>query len=168
MAEHHLAKGRHEGYVWEWNPRACGPPGLLGGWASLHPDGLQSSMQARGAHLPQRNDETARVFLLAGKADVVIGDEHLAGDVQLVKRRPQGAARVAIQPLVFGKSECGPVALVLGSGIQVSEETKWEAGVGQTFLSFTVDFRSLGFSSEQVMSGNWNSREVVFFYFFFV
>lgn len=121
-----------------------GPLDVLGGWASVHPDGLQSSMQARGAYLPQRNDETARVFLLAGKADVVIGDEHLAGDVQLVKRRPQGAARVAIQPLVFGKPERGPVALVLGSGVQVSEEIKWEAGVGQTFLSFIMDFQISG------------------------
>ena len=121
-----------------------GPLDVLGGWASVHPDGVQSSMQARGAHLPQRYDETARVFLLAGKADVVIGDEHLAGDVQLVKRCPQSAARVAIQPLVFGKPERGPVALVLGSGVQVSEETKWEAGVGQTFSQFHSGFQISG------------------------
>lgn len=61
--------------------------------------------------------------------------------MQLVKWRPQGAACVAIQPLVFGKPERGPVTLVLGSGIQVSEKTKWEVGVGQAFSQFHSGFQ---------------------------
>lgn len=68
-----------------------------------------------GAHLPQGYDEVAAVLLLAGKADVVAGDEHLAGAVQLVERGPQGAACVAVQALVPGQPEHGPVVLVLGS-----------------------------------------------------
>lgn len=73
-----------------------------------------------GAHLPQGYDEVAGVLLLAGEADVVAGDEHLAWDVKLVEWSPQGAARVAVQALIPRQPERGPVALVLGSGIQVS------------------------------------------------
>lgn len=68
-----------------------------------------------GAHLPQGYDEVAAALLLAGKADVVTGDEHLAGGVQLAERSPQGAAGVAVQALVPGQPERGSVALVLGS-----------------------------------------------------
>lgn len=66
----------------------------------------------------------ASILFLAGKADVVAGDKHLARDVQLVEWGPQGAACVAVQALVPGQPERGTVALVLGSSVQVSGETK--------------------------------------------
>lgn len=81
------------------------------------PGEVGQSWWGPGAHLPQGYDEVAAVLLLAGKADVVAGDEHLAGDVQLVEWSPQGAACVAIQVFVSGQSEHGPVILVLGSCI---------------------------------------------------
>ena len=62
----------------------------------------------------------ASILLLAGEADVVAGDKHLAGDMQLVERGPQGTARVAVQALISGQPERGTVAFVLGSGVQVS------------------------------------------------
>lgn len=79
-------------------------------------------------HLPQGYDEVAGVLLFAGEADIVAGDEHLARDVQLVERGPQGTACVAVQALVPGQAECGPVALILRSGIQVSGKPRygWE------------------------------------------
>lgn len=80
---------------------------------------------ALGAHLPEGYDEVACVLLFASKADVVAGDEHLARDVQFVERGPQRTACVAIQALVPGQPERGPVALVLGSGIQVSGKPRW-------------------------------------------
>lgn len=73
-----------------------------------------------GAHLPQGYDEVAGILLLAGEADVVGGDEHLTGDVQLAEWRPQGAGRVAVQALIPRQAERGPVTLILGSGIQIS------------------------------------------------
>lgn len=75
-----------------------------------------------GAHLSQGYDEVAGILLLAGEADVVAGDEHLARDVQLAEGRPQGAARVAVQALGPRQPECGPVELILGPCIQVSGE----------------------------------------------
>lgn len=48
------------------------------------------------AYLPEWNYEAAEVFLLAGEADVVCGDEHLTQNVPFVKRSPEGAVGVAI------------------------------------------------------------------------
>lgn len=62
----------------------------------------------------------ASILLLAGEADVVAGDKHLARDVQLVEWGPQRTARVAVQALVPGQPKRGTVALILGSSIQVS------------------------------------------------
>lgn len=83
-----------------------------------------------GAHLSQGYDGVAGIPLLAGEADVVAGDEHLARNMQLAERGPQGTARVAVQALILGQPERGPVPLILGSGIQVSGETKvgWKEG----------------------------------------
>lgn len=91
-----------------------------------------------GVYLPQGYDKVAGIFLFAGKADVVARDEHLARDVQLVEWCPQGAACVAIQALIPREPECGPVALILGSGVQVSgEATVGVGGQGQVLYFHT-------------------------------
>lgn len=66
------------------------------------------------------NYEAAEVFLLAGEADVVCGDKHLAQNVHLVKGSPEGAVGVAIQLLIFGQPEKGTVSFTLRPGIQVT------------------------------------------------
>ena len=72
-----------------------------------------------GAHLSEGYDEIAEVFLPAGEADVVVGDEELTGDVHLGEGGPQSAVRVSVQPLLLGQTEQGAVPLVLGPGVQV-------------------------------------------------
>lgn len=94
---------------------ADAPPVLSQAWRTFPED----------AHLPQGNDKVACILFFAGKTYVVVGDEHLARNVQLAEWCPQCAARVAVQPLIPGQPEGGPIALVLSSGIQVSEETRW-------------------------------------------
>ena len=71
------------------------------------------------SHLTKGNDEAAHSLLLAGEADVVGGDEHLAQDVSLVEGRPESAVRVSVQLLILRQAKQRTVALALGSGIQV-------------------------------------------------
>lgn len=59
---------------------------------------------------------------LAGKADVVVGNKHLARNMHLVERCPQGTVCMSIQALILGQPESGTVALIFGSSIQVSGE----------------------------------------------
>ena len=110
----------------------------------------------------------ASILLLAGEADVVAGDKHLAGDVQLVEWGPQGTARVAVQALVPGQPKCGTVALVLGSSIQVSGGGKGkELGLihsrgGLMSSASSLDSGSWGSSCEQVVPRDlrvqWNTH----------
>ena len=70
-------------------------------------------------HLSEGDDEAAQGLLLAGKADVVGGDKHLAQNVHLVEGGPEGAVCVPVQLLVFGQAEERPVPLTLGPCIQI-------------------------------------------------
>lgn len=164
------AQGRGSGkLLTHYVPSTCPPPnpgGLLGLVTPTRCPTREFRAELAwglGAHLPQGYDEVAGILLFAGKADIVAGDEHLARDVQLVERGPQGTARVAIQALVPGQPERGPVALILGSGVQVSGKAGWgweERGEesepvclprGPQSLGFHVGLGSLGSSCEQVV-----------------
>lgn len=78
--------------------------------------------ELRNPHLPERNDEVTGFLCLAGKTDVIVGNKHLARNMHLVERCPQGTVCVSIEAFVLGQPESSTVALIFGSSIQVSEE----------------------------------------------
>lgn len=59
-------------------------------------------VQLRNPHLSEGNDEMTGLLSLAGKTDVIVGNEHLARNMHLVEWRPQGTVCMSIQAFILG------------------------------------------------------------------
>ena len=70
-------------------------------------------------YLSERQDDFAAAGLLAGKADVTVGGEHLPGGVTAAEWGPEGTVQDGVQLLPPWQPEEGPEELILCPSFQV-------------------------------------------------
>lgn len=70
-------------------------------------------------YLSEWQDDFAAASLLAGKADVTVGGEHLPSGVTAAERGPEGTVQDSVQLLPPWQPEEGPEELVLCPSFQV-------------------------------------------------
>lgn len=70
------------------------------------------------------------LFCLACKTDIVVGNKHLAKDVDFVEWGPQSTICVSIKALILRQSESSTVPLIFGPSIQISEEKEKRKHLG--------------------------------------